>query len=77
MLRHLANELGDEWRRLAKCLGIRRVRHHAIIKNNSSSSSSTTADTDTQSQRDAVYDMLSCWMKKMPRAANKVRSQYW
>jgi len=66
MLRHLATKIGDEWRRLAQCLGIRPIRQLSIIRNNNS----TPADSDTR--RDAVYDMLASWMKKMPRAANKV-----
>jgi len=32
MLRHLATEVGDEWRRLAQCLGIRSIRQQAIIR---------------------------------------------
>lgn len=69
MLRHLASEVGDEWRRLAKCLGIRPIRQQAIIRN-----SGTPAG--NEARRDAVYDMLNSWMKKMPRAANKVWSQH-
>ena len=65
MLRHLASEVGDEWRRLAKSLGIRPVRQLAIIRSSESVPGS-------ESRRDAVYDMLTSWMKKMPRAANKV-----
>jgi len=65
MLRHLATEVGDEWRRLAQCLGIRPVRQLAIIRSSTTASSS-------ESRQDVVYDMLTSWMKKMPRAANKV-----
>lgn len=61
MLRHLATEVGDEWRRLAHCLGIRSIRQEAVIRNG-----------NTKARQDAVYDMLTSWMKKMPRAANKV-----
>jgi len=61
MLRHLATEMGDEWRRLAQCLGIRSIRQQAAIRNG-----------DTAARQHAVYDMLTSWMKKMPRAANKV-----
>ena len=65
MLRHLATEVGDEWRRLAKSLGIRPVRQLAIIRSSNNAAVS-------EARRDAVYDMLTSWMKKMPRAANKV-----
>jgi len=65
MLRHLASEVGDEWRRLAKSLGIRPVRQLAIIRSSHNAA-------ESESRRDAVYDMLTSWMKKMPRAANKV-----
>ena len=61
MLRHLATGLGDEWRRLANCLGIRSIRQQAVIRNGNATA-----------RQGAVYDMLMSWMKKMPRAANKV-----
>jgi len=65
MLRHLATEVGDEWRRLAQCLGIRSIRQQAIIRKTNAAGSS-------EARRDAIYDMLASWMKKMPRAADKV-----
>ena len=67
MLRHLASEIGDEWRRLAQSLGIRPVRQLAIIRSSNSALGAA-------ARRDVVYDMLTSWMKKMPRAANKVCS---
>ena len=65
MLRHLATELGDEWRRLAHGLGIRSIRQQAVIRNGNSAE-----------RQNALYDMLTSWMKKMPRAGNKVGSHY-
>jgi len=70
MLRHLANEVGDEWRRLAQCLGIRSVRQQAVIRNANMAASMET-------RRDVVYDMLTSWVKKMPRAADKVLRTVW
>ena len=61
MLRHVANELGDDWRRLAQLLNIRRVRLQAILRNNINSSIQQT-----------TFEMLLSWVKKLPRAANKV-----
>ena len=61
MLRHLASEIGEEWRRLAQYLSIRRVRIQAIVRNN------VTNDSDQ-----AIYDMLLTWAKKVPRSMNKV-----
>jgi len=62
LLRHLASEIGNEWRHLSHSLGIRRVRLQAILRNHSGSN-------DTQQ---TVYDMLMSWMKRLPRSVNKV-----
>ena len=64
-LQHLAQEIGDDWRYLAQHLNIRRARLQAIFRNNSSSSVGGDS-------HQAVYEMLTTWMKKMPRASNKV-----
>jgi hypothetical protein len=61
MLRHLASEIGDEWKRLAQCLNIRRMRIQAIVRNNVNSDS-----------EQVIYDMLLTWAKKVPRSVNKV-----
>ena len=61
MLRHLSSELGGEWRCLAQRLGIRSIRQQAVIRHR-----------NTAARRDAIYDMLTSWMKRMPHAANKV-----
>ena len=62
LLRHLASEIGNEWRHVAHSLGIRRVRLQAILRNHNGSN-------ETQQ---TVYEMLMSWMKKLPRSANKV-----
>ncbi|ELU09375.1 hypothetical protein CAPTEDRAFT_221873 [Capitella teleta] len=61
ILRHLASEVGEEWRRLAQCLNIRRARIQAIVRNNVNSDS-----------EQVIYDMLLTWAKKVPRSMNKV-----
>ena len=53
-------ELGDEWRRVAHYLNVRRVRIQAIMRNNAND------------QENAVMDMLLTWAKKVPRSVNKV-----
>ena len=62
-LRHLSLELGDEWRKLAHQLNVRRVRVQAIMRN------TTLAG---RSIEDAKYVMLLTWMKAAPRGLNKV-----
>lgn len=62
LLRHLASEIGHDWRHLAHSLGIRRVRLQAILRNHGTNESQQT-----------VYEMLVSWMKKLPRAVNKVK----
>jgi len=62
-LRHLALELGDEWRKLAHQLNVRRVRVQAILRNTT---------TSERGMDDAKYEMLLTWMKAAPRGMNKV-----
>ena len=62
-LRHLSLELGDEWRKLAHQLNVKRVRVQAILRN------TTLAG---RSIDDAKYVMLLTWMKAAPRGMNKV-----
>ena len=61
LLRHLASEMGEEWRKLARCLNVRRVRLQAILRNNVNNE-----------QENAIYDMLLTWAKKVPHSCNKV-----
>ena len=65
MLRHLSAEMGDEWKKMAQILNIRRVRIEAILRNNVNSST-----------EQAVYDMLTTWAKRVPRSLNKVHDGY-
>ena len=60
LFRHLANNLGDEWRRLAKYLNVGRVRIQAIMRQN------------TSGQGNIVFDMLVTWAKRAPRSLDKV-----
>jgi hypothetical protein len=61
MLRHLATEIGDQWRDLVLGLGVPRVKIESIIRNN--------ANNDDV---DAILEMLTSWVKRLPRAADKV-----
>ncbi|XP_074661596.1 death domain-containing protein 1-like [Tubulanus polymorphus] len=65
-LHHLAEELGDEWKKLAHYLGLRRVRVQAIICNINKNTGQRRSD------EEAKYEMLTTWMKRLPRGANKV-----
>ncbi|CAD5110688.1 DgyrCDS63 [Dimorphilus gyrociliatus] len=60
-LKHLSEELGEEWKKLASYLNVKKVRIQAIMRNNINSES-----------ENAVYDMLVTWAKKVPRSVNKV-----
>ena len=55
-------ELGEEWKKLAHYLSVRRIRIQAIMRNN--------VNKDNES---AIYDMLLTWAKKVPRSVNKVK----
>ncbi|KAI0241801.1 hypothetical protein LSAT2_018629 [Lamellibrachia satsuma] len=60
LLRHLAAELGDEWRQLAENLNVKRGRLAAILRNNVN-------DPD-----EAVYEMLVTWAKQVPLATSTI-----
>jgi len=60
MLLHLAKCIGVEWRDLAVTLGIPRGRIETIRRSLS---------TDKVS---ALTDMLTSWLKRLPRSADKV-----
>ena len=60
LLRHLAAELGDEWRQLAENLELRRGRLAAIMRNN------------VNDRDEAVYEMLVTWAKQVPLATSTV-----
>lgn len=61
LLRALAVDLGDEWRRLAHYLNVRRVRIQSIMRNNINGI-----------QENIIYDMLLTWAKRVPHSMNKV-----
>ncbi len=54
-------ELGEEWKKLAHYLSVRRIRIQAIMRNNVN-----------KENENAIYDMLLTWAKKVPRSVNKV-----
>ena len=62
LLHQIAADLGEEWKRLAQQLNIKRMRIQAIIRNN--------VEWDTEH---VIYEMLITWMKRVPKSANKVR----
>ena len=61
LLKYLASELGEEWKKLAHYLSVRRVRIQAIMRNNISND-----------QEKIIYDMLLTWAKRVPHSMNKV-----
>ena len=66
LMRHLAADMGDEWRKVAMTLNISRARIQAILRNTQISDST---------DEDARYQMLITWLKKMPKSIDKVRQQ--
>ena len=64
LMRHLAADMGDEWRKVAMTLNISRARIQAILRNTQISDST---DEDTR------YQMLITWLKKMQKSIDKVK----
>ena len=62
MLRHLAAQIGTKWRRLVLEIGVPPMRIETILRNSADS------DDDT----DIIENMLTWWIKRLPRAADKV-----
>ena len=62
-LRQLAEELGEEWNNLAKQLGINSIRLSAILREN---------QLESQPEKEAKFDMLMTWRKKVPRSMDSV-----
>ncbi|KAK3580678.1 hypothetical protein CHS0354_017958 [Potamilus streckersoni] len=60
VLLHVAQELGDEWKRLAQSLSLRPVRIQAILRQNVHNENVQTR-----------YDMLMAWAKRQPRSTDK------
>lgn len=63
LMRHLAADMGDEWRKVAMTLNISRARIQAILRNTQIGEST---------EEDARYQMLITWLKKMPKSIDKV-----
>ena len=62
VLREISGDLGDEWKKLAHVLNVKKVRIQAIMKKNIAE----------EKDEEAKYDMLITWAKKVPRGLNKV-----
>ncbi|XP_053387400.1 death domain-containing protein 1-like isoform X2 [Mercenaria mercenaria] len=63
LLRFVAEELGEEWKTVASHLNVSKPRVQAIIRN---------MQYGDQSDADARFDMLMTWLKKTPKAVDKV-----
>lgn len=63
LIRYLAVEMGDEWRRVAQNLNVSRARIQAILRN---------IQISDGTEEEARYEMLMSWLKKMPKAVDKV-----
>lgn len=66
LMRQLAAEMGEEWRKIAITLNISKARIQAIIRN---------AQITDSTDEDARYQMLITWLKKMPKSIDKVRDR--
>ena len=62
LLHHLASCIGTEWRQLAVNLGMPRGRIESIHRSVSTN------------RQKAISDLLTSWIKRLPRAADKVRN---
>jgi plasmid maintenance system antidote protein VapI len=62
LLRQLAAEMDEEWKKLAMLLGVRNRRLQDIIR--------TKGDSSLES---VVYEMLMTWVKNEQRSTDKVR----
>lgn len=62
---YLAENLGDEWFKLAYQLNICHSRIQAIIRN---------AQAQDQTEDFAKYQMIMTWLKRAPKASNKVKN---
>lgn len=63
LMRDLARDMGEEWRKLAQLLNVNRVRLQAIIRN---------VQVSDKSEEDARFEMLMNWLKRMPKSTDKV-----
>jgi len=63
LIRDVARDLGDEWKKIAQLLNVTRPRIQAILRD---------VQVYDKTEEDARYEMLMCWLKKMPKATDKV-----
>ncbi|KAL3885307.1 hypothetical protein ACJMK2_025385 [Sinanodonta woodiana] len=63
LMRQLAEEMGDEWKTVAYLLNVSKARVQAIQRN---------VNVYDLPEEDARFDMLMTWLKKMPKATDKV-----
>lgn len=63
LMRFLAEQMGDEWKKVAQNLNVSRARIQAILRN---------TQICDGTEEDARYEMLMSWLKKMPKAVDKV-----
>ncbi|XP_060082127.1 death domain-containing protein 1-like [Ylistrum balloti] len=63
LIRDLARDMGDEWKKIGHLLNVSRARIQAIIRN---------VAVSDRSEEDARYEMLLNWLKKMPKSTDKV-----
>lgn len=63
LIRDLARDMGDEWKKVAHSLNVSRARIQAIMRN---------VQVSDRSEEDARYEMLLNWLKKMPKSTDKV-----
>ena len=61
VLWHIADEIGEDWVRLAQYLCVKRVRIQAIMRQHVN-------DDNTKK----IYDMLTTWSKRLPTSIDRV-----
>ena len=69
-LREVAAELGDEWKLLAQCLNVTRMRIEAILRNCNQN------EDEESGLEEARFEMLLTWVKRVPRSVSKVNSAF-
>ncbi|KAH9495963.1 hypothetical protein Btru_012251 [Bulinus truncatus] len=63
LLMTLADQMGDEWKKVAHYLGVHKARVQAIVRN---------VTVGERTEREAKYDMLLTWIKGAAKALDKV-----
>ncbi|ESO89736.1 hypothetical protein LOTGIDRAFT_164757 [Lottia gigantea] len=62
-MKDLAVELGDEWKKVAHYLNVNRIRLQSILRD---------MNIGERTFDEAKFDMLMTWLKRVPKAADKV-----